>query len=89
MRAIVSVIGLDRVGITAEVCALLAENKINILDINQTVMSGFFTMTMLVDTSAYKQAFSELRQALSRKGQDMQLSIEIQREDIFTAMHTI
>lgn len=89
MRAIVSVIGLDRVGITAEVCALLAENKINILDINQTVMSGFFTMTMLVDTSAYTQAFSELRQALSRKGQDMQLSIEIQREDIFTAMHTI
>lgn len=89
MHAIVSVIGPDRVGITAEVCAILAENQINILDINQTVMNKYFTMTMLVDTSAAIKSFSELRQALSEKGKSMQLAIQIQREDIFDAMHNI
>jgi ACT domain-containing protein len=89
MRAIVTVIGPDRVGIIAEVCTLLAQHAVNIVDINQTVMQEFFTMTMLVDTSACDAPFEELSSALSKKGDEMGLSIRIQREDIFNAMHKI
>ena len=88
-KAIVTVVGKDRVGIIAEVCTLLAKKNVNILDINQTVMQDFFTMTMLVDTAATSVAFDELSQALSDKGGEMSLSIRIQREDIFNAMHRI
>ena len=86
MKAIVTVIGPDRVGIMAEVCTLLAQKGCNIEDISQTVMQEFFTMTMLVKTSG---SFAELQAALDAKGQEMGLSIRIQREDIFTAMHRI
>lgn len=89
MRAIVTVIGPDHVGIIAEVCTLLAGLGVNIVDISQTVMQEFFTMTMLVDTSASHSSFDAIRDALSQKGQDMGLSIRIQREDIFSAMHKI
>ncbi len=89
MRAIVTVIGPDRVGIIAEVCTLLAALQVNIIDINQTVMQEFFTMTMLVDTSASAAAFDEISGALTAKGKEMRLSIRIQREDIFNAMHKI
>ena len=89
MRAIVTVIGPDRVGIIAEVCTLLAKLGVNVLDLSQTIMGGYFTMTMLVDTSEAKSPFDIIRDALTDKGQDMALSIRIQREDIFTAMHQI
>ena len=89
MRAIVTVIGPDRVGIIAEVCTLLASLGVNILDINQTVMQDFFTMTMLVDMSNSERRFDEIADAVSQKGKDMALSIRIQREDIFSAMHNI
>ncbi len=89
MRAIVTVIGPDRVGIIAEVCTLLASLRVNIVDINQTVMQEFFTMTMLVDTSLSEQPFDTISAALSAKGDEMGLSIRIQREDIFNAMHKI
>ena len=89
MKAIVTVIGPDRVGIIAEVCTLLASFSVNIVDINQTVMQEFFTMTMLVDLSTGDTPFDTLSAALSQKGQDMGLSIRIQREDIFNAMHKI
>ena len=78
MRAIVTVVGPDRVGIMAEVCTLLAQKGCNIEDIQQTVMREFFTMNMLVNTDQ-----------LHDKGEQMHLSIRIQREDIFTAMHQI
>jgi len=89
MRAIVTVVGPDRVGIIAEVCTLLSRLNINIIDISQTVMEDFFTMMMLVDTARANTDFDGIAEALSQKGQAMQLSIRVQREDIFSAMHTI
>ena len=86
-RAIVTVAGKDRVGIIAEVCGLLASLGVNILDINQTVMREFFTMTMLVDTGTSDHPFDAIREALSDRGAQSGLSIRIQREDIFNAMH--
>ena len=89
MKAIVTVIGPDRVGIMAAVCTLLAERGCNIEDISQTVMKEFFTMNMLVETAAATCPFDALQAALTEKGEEMGLSIRIQREDIFTAMHQI
>ena len=89
MRAIVTVVGRDHVGIIAGVCNLMASQNINILDINQTVMQEFFTMTMLVDTTACTCPFEQTQAALHEKGEAMKLSIRIQREDIFHAMHRI
>ena len=89
MRAIVTVIGPDRVGIIAEVCTLLASLNVNIVDISQTVMQEFFTMTMLTDISDSSDTFDAIAAALDKKGEEMGLSIRIQREDIFDAMHKI
>ncbi len=89
MRAIITVIGPDRVGIIAEVCTLLARFNVNVIDLNQTLMENFFTMTVLVNVGAANVSFDTIRDALIDKGQDMGLSIRIQREDIFTAMHQI
>ena len=76
MKAIVTVIGRDKVGITAAVCALLAQHSINILDISQTILQDYFTMVMMSDL-------------LEQAGREQGLSIRIQREDIFNAMHRI
>ena len=89
MRAIVTVVGPDRVGIIAEICGLLAQLGINIVDISQTVMEDFFTMVMLTDTSKANTDFDGIADALAKKGEAMGLSIRVQREDIFNAMHTI
>lgn len=89
MKAIVTVIGKDQVGITAAVCSLLSEYNINILDISQTVLQDFFTMVMLVDLTACTQPIGEMSELLSHAGQARNLSIRIQREDIFHAMHRI
>ena len=89
MKAIVTVIGKDRVGITAAVCSLLAQHNINILDISQTVLQEFFTMVMLVDTSACSASIGEMSDILEQAGREQELSIRIQREDIFNAMHRI
>ena len=89
MKAIVTVIGKDRVGITASVCSLLAQHSINILDISQTVLQEYFPMVMLVDTSACSASIGEMSDLLDQAGQGQGLSIRIQREDIFNAMHRI
>lgn len=89
MRAIMTVIGPDRVGIIASVSALLASLNINILDLSQTIMEGIFTMTLLVDTSRANCNFDAIRAALSAHGEKENLDIRIQREDTFTAMHHI
>ena len=89
MKAIVTVIGKDRVGITAAVCALLAQHNINILDISQTVLQDYFTMVMLVDTAACTASIGEMDDLLEQAGKEQELSIRIQREDIFNAMHRI
>lgn len=89
MKAIVTVIGKDRAGIIAEVCTLLANSQINILDISQTVMEGFFTMTMLIDLAECTKSFTEVSESLENKGVEMKLNIRIQREDIFDLMHRV
>ncbi len=89
MKAIVTVIGKDRVGITAAVCSLLAKYNINILDITQTVLQEFFTMVMLVDTAACERSIGDMADILEQAGKEQGLSIRIQREDIFNAMHRI
>ena len=89
MKAIVTVIGKDKVGITASVCSLLAQNNINILDITQTVLQEYFTMVMLVDTAACTASIGEMSDILGKAGEEQGLSIRIQREDIFNAMHRI
>ena len=89
MRAIVTVVGPDRVGIIAEVCTQLAQLNINIIDISQTVMEGFFTMMMVTDTSKANSDLDTIADVLARKGEAMGLSLHIQREDIFHAMHKV
>ena len=89
MRAIVTVIGKDRVGIIADVCAVLAKNKVNVLDISQTVMQGYFTMMMATEISQCSIPVAELAKQMEQAGVEMGLSIHVQREDIFQAMHRI
>jgi len=89
MHAIVTVIGKDQIGIIAGVCILLAEHNVNVLDISQTIMQGYFTMMMVVDLSQCKTGYAELGDALNKYGESKGLSIRIQREDIFDAMHKL
>ena len=89
MKAIVTVVGKDQVGIIAGVCNTLADNRINVLDISQTIMEGYFTMMMVVDLTLCREPFDKLRAALREYGEGRGLSIRIQREDIFDAMHKL
>lgn len=89
MKAIVTVIGKDQVGIIAAVCALLSEKNVNVLDISQTILQDYFTMIMLVDAAHASVPFAQLRDDLAAAGAHRGLDIRIQREDIFNAMHRI
>lgn len=89
MNAIVTVIGKDKVGIIAAVCIKLAEMNVNVLDISQTILDGKFTMVMAVDAANANVGFEELDAQLRELGEGMELSIRIQREEIFDAMHRI
>ena len=89
MKAIVTVVGKDRVGIIGNVCMSLASYNVNVLDISQTVMQGYLTMMMAVDVSACNIPLADLVTEMSRIGEEMGLSIRVQREDIFQAMHRI
>ena len=89
MKAIVTVVGKDRVGIIANVCTELAKFNVNVLDISQTVMQGYFTMMMAAEVSACTIPLAEMVTNMDQVGRDMGLSIRVQREDIFEAMHRI
>lgn len=89
MKAIVTVVGKDRVGIIAAVCTKLAEFNVNVLDISQTVMQGYFTMMMATEVSQCNVSVAELNKAMEAMGAEMGLSIRVQREDIFQSMHRI
>ena len=89
MKAVMTVIGADCIGIVAQVSTLLAKMNVNILDMSQTIMDGLLTMTMLVDTEKSEHKLEDIRGALDAKGAEMGLKIRIQRADIFTAMHRI
>ncbi|MBC7076393.1 MAG: ACT domain-containing protein [Syntrophomonadaceae bacterium] len=88
-RLIITVLGYDKVGIIAAISTILAENNINILDISQTILQGFFTMVMVVDSAESKVDIAELRDLLDQKGREMELQITVQHEDIFKFMHRI
>ena len=89
MKAIVTVVGKDQVGIIAAVCVKLAKYNVNVLDISQTVMQGYFTMMMVVEVSAATLPLAELVGIMEEMGKERGLSIRLQREDIFEAMHRI
>ena len=89
MKAIVTVLGKDKVGIIARVTVKLAEHNINVLDISQTILDGNFTMVMAVDMALCTESFGSIKATLHALGEDMGLEIRIQRTEIFDAMHTI
>jgi ACT domain-containing protein len=89
MRAIVTVIGEDRVGIIAGISRVLAEAGVNIMDITQTIMQEYFTMIMLVDLSHISDSFEDLKRKLECEGESLGVDVKIQREDIFKSMHHI
>ena len=89
MKAIVTVVGKDRVGIIAGICNELARFNGNVLDISQTVMQGYFTMMMVTDVSEASLPVSQLAVEMENVGKEMGLSVRLQREDIFESMHRI
>ena len=88
-RAIITIIGSDRVGIIAGISNALAEANVNILDISQSVIREFFTMIMMVDLARSAISFHALSERLQHKGQELSVRVEIQREEIFKAMHRV
>jgi len=89
LRAVITVVGIDRVGIIARITGKLADLNINILDISQTIMGDLFTMSMIVDLSATERPFAQVRDELVAIGEDMGMEIHAQREDVFRYMHRI
>lgn len=88
-KAIITVVGKDTVGIIAKVCTYLAECQINILDISQTIVQGYFNMMMIVDVSAVNRSFGQVADDLEKLGEEIGVAVKIQREEIFTKMHRI
>jgi ACT domain-containing protein len=86
---IVSVIGQDRVGIIAEVSAILRDANVNILDISQTIMQGFFTMILVADMGACKIDMATLKEHLTTVGEQLGVRIDAQHQDVFQYMHRI
>lgn len=89
MKAIITVVGKDKVGIIAGVCVALQKVNVNVLDISQTVLENMFTMNMLVDVEEANVEYAKVVDALNEEGERLGVSIRIQREDIFDAMHRI
>lgn len=89
MKAVITVIGKDKVGIIAEVSGFLAEKSVNILDISQTIMQDMFCMIMLVEFRDEETAISDISGQLTELGERMGLSIHLQREELFQSMHRI
>lgn len=89
MKAIITVIGVDKIGIIAKVSTFLAAENVNILDINQTILGDYFTMTMLVSLKSLEIPLEELKKELKEKGEKQGVSIKLQHEDIFRSMHRI
>ncbi|MCI6420675.1 MAG: ACT domain-containing protein [Blautia sp.] len=88
-KTIISVVGQDTVGIIAKVCTYLAENNINILDISQTIIDGYFNMMMITDTSRSEKKLDQISTELAEIGKEIGVVIHAQHEDIFTKMHRI
>ena len=89
MKAIISVLGGDRPGIIAEISGCLYQHNLNILDITQTILSGYFTMVMMVDLTGMTVPYAEMTTALNELGEKLGLEIRMQRSEIFDAMHRL
>ena len=88
-RTIITVVGKDTVGIIAKVCTYMADHQINILDISQTIIQGFFNMMMIVDTTKMTIDYATMIEEITKLGEDTGVQIKCQREDIFDKMHRI
>ena len=88
-RTIITVVGKDTVGIIAGVCTYLAQHEINILDISQTIVQGYFNMMMIVDIAASQKAFSDISDELEALGEQLGVVIHCQKEEIFDMMHRV
>ena len=88
-KAIITVVGQDTVGIIARVCSYLSAHQVNVLDISQTIIDGFFNMMMIVDYSAADESFGAMAVELESLGEEIGVRVRAQREEIFTAMHRI
>lgn len=88
-QIIITVQGVDKIGIVAAVVNVLAEYEVNIEDIKQTLMQGHFVMFMLCDISASKHSFKEIKEALTNKGAELKMEIWVQRKEIFDNMHNV
>lgn len=88
-KTIITVVGKDTVGIIARVCTYLADNKVNILDISQTIVSDYFNMMMLVDMNNAEKEFGDIADELTVLGEEIGVVIKCQREEIFNKMHRI
>jgi ACT domain-containing protein len=88
-KTIITVVGKDTVGIIARVCTYLADNGINVLDISQTIVSGYFNMMMIADMGGAKKPFSQISDEMDKLGEEIGVSIKCQREEIFEKMHRI
>ena len=89
MRAIITVVGQDMMGIIARVSAILAANNVNILDISQSVLQEFFAMVMLVDLAKCEAPFADLQAKLEEGGRELGMTVRIQHEAVFQAIHRI
>lgn len=88
-KVIITVIGKDTVGIIARVCTYLADNHINILDISQTIVDGYFNMMMVVDIAGVDKKFDDIANEIDSVGQDIGVIIRAQKEEIFDMMHRV
>ncbi|MBP3755473.1 MAG: ACT domain-containing protein [Lachnospiraceae bacterium] len=88
-KVIITVVGKDTVGIIAKTCTFLSNENVNILDISQTIVSGYFNMMMIVDISGMKDSFETLVSGLDDLGKEIGVSIKCQKEEIFDMMHRI
>ena len=88
-KTIITVVGHDTVGIIARVCTYLAENNINILDISQTIVQGYFNMMMIVDMNHTGKSFGDITDELTRLGEEIGVIIKCQSEEIFNQMHRL
>ena len=89
MKLVVTIVGRDQVGIVAMVSGILAEQRVNIMNVNQNIMDGFFNMVMIADMAGSKIELAVVRQLLQEKGEALGVEIKTQHEDIFNAMHKI
>ena len=88
-KIIITVSGVDRIGIVAKIANILAENKVNIEDIKQSIMQDYFVMFLLGDISQSKKTFKEIKEAILKAGEELQMEIWVQKKQIFDKMHNI